>query len=95
MVHILLLEDDQLCGQLIKQTLLEHRCQVSWATTLDAAYAYLESEHFDLVLTDRILPDGDGVELIAYAHDLHYDLPVICLSQLRELDHRIKGLENG
>lgn len=44
------------------------------------ARAYLEKKDVDLVLTDLVLPRGDGVDLLTAVHEQHPDLPVIILT---------------
>ncbi len=44
------------------------------------ARASLEKADVDLVLTDLVLPRGDGVDLLTDVHEKHPQLPVIILT---------------
>jgi two-component system C4-dicarboxylate transport response regulator DctD len=44
------------------------------------AHNHLEQAHVDLVLTDLVLPRGDGVDLLTEIHAGQPDLPVIILT---------------
>ena len=94
MQQILLIEDDANLQYLIAHA-LSREYQISQASSLNQAYQLLDEKQFDLVLVDRILPDGDALEIISYLHDSHYTTKVIALSQLFSVSERIRGLENG
>jgi DNA-binding response OmpR family regulator len=48
----------------------------------------------DLVVLDRMLPDGDGLELCQKIRD-RYQVPVLMLSALGEVEDRVDGLNSG
>jgi CheY-like chemotaxis protein len=50
---------------------------------LDSGYAVmkkLESGHYDLLITDIVMPDKDGLEVIREMRGHGYDLPVLVMS---------------
>ncbi|MFZ9682906.1 MAG: response regulator [Cephaloticoccus sp.] len=61
---ILVVDDEQdIFG--IAQLLLESAgCDVVCATDSSRALAEIEGKHYDLLITDMLMPDMDGVELI-------------------------------
>lgn len=63
MSHILLVEDDPDVRPVFGQVLLLAGYTVDIATTLREARSFLETAHYDLVLTDGRLPDGTGIEV--------------------------------
>jgi two-component system response regulator PilR (NtrC family) len=63
MSHILLVEDDPDVRSVFGQVLLLAGYTVDVATTLQEARSFLETAHYDLVLTDGRLPDGTGIEV--------------------------------
>lgn len=57
-----------------------------------AAYNTLpKKEDFDLIILDRTLPDGDGLDILK-AHRALSNIPVIILSGLGDANERVKGL---
>ena len=67
--HILIVEDDPLIVDVMVASLeLEYR--VSSVNTVGAALAFLRTSHVDVVLIDKILPDGRGTEVACLANDL-------------------------
>ncbi len=64
--HILIVEDEPLIVEVLQGTLeLEYR--VSSASTVGEALAFLRTAHVDVVLVDRVLPDGFGAEVARVA----------------------------
>lgn len=64
------------------------------ATGIDsiAAYSRIENpDHFHLIILDRTLPDGDGLDILRL-HRQRSNIPVIILSGLGDADERVRGL---
>src|SRR5687768_4887272 len=57
---LLVVEDDRSMARLLEYLLLTNGYQVHIATTVAAARAVVAEASIDLVLLDRVLPDGDG-----------------------------------
>lgn len=60
-------------------------------TGLDLALA----GHFDVVVTDRMLPGLDGLGIVKALRESGKSMPVIMLSALDSVDERVKGLRAG
>jgi len=94
-VRILLVEDDEPLAQLMRSALQRHGLVVDIAGSLSEAAEALRSAVHDLLVLDRSLPDGDGVDLIAQARRMRKGLPIIVLTARGELPERIEGLDEG
>lgn len=70
--------------------------KVPFLTAGDCAQAEkaLRENSVDLVVLDRMLPDGDGLELCQKIRD-RYEIPVLMLSALGEVEDRVEGLNSG
>jgi two-component system OmpR family response regulator len=53
------------------------------------------TENYDLIITDRMLPELDGLTLIKTIRGAGNKCPVIILSSLGDVDDRITGLRSG
>jgi len=51
--------------------------------------------HFDVVVTDRMLPGLDGLGMVKALHESDKSMPVIMLTALDSVDERIKGMRAG
>lgn len=94
MHKILLLEDDLAVAELINSS-LSSIGTISHATTIEQAASCIDKKFFDVAIIDRVLPDGDGLETIAYLRDISYQTKIIALSTKSATQERILGLEHG
>jgi two-component system, cell cycle response regulator CpdR len=63
MARILLAEDEQAMREYLARALERSGYEVTAVDRGTAAVPLLESEHFDLLLTDIVMPEMDGIEL--------------------------------
>lgn len=70
--------------------------KVPFLTAGDVASAekVLREKRVDLVVLDRMLPDGDGLDLCQRIRE-RYEIPVLLLSALGEVEDRVEGLNSG
>jgi DNA-binding response OmpR family regulator len=61
--RILLVEDDPDVGPLLEHALLHAGFKVHWVSGAVEAQALLDERTYDLVLTDLMLPDGNGLDI--------------------------------
>lgn len=64
------------------------------STVADAAAA-LQSDRFDAVVLDRMLPDGSGLDLLRTLRKAGDRTPVLLLTARDEVSDRIDGLDAG
>ena len=80
MIRILLAEDDRVMREYLTRA-LERSCYAVVAVDRGtAAIPLLETEHFDLLLTDIVMPEMDGIELAQKAGDMLPDLRVMFIT---------------
>lgn len=94
---ILLVEDDPGVRETTADLLSLTDARVLVADCGHAGAQILETEPVDLVVTDMIMPDGDGRWLLAFIRDTERlrRLPVIVLSALAHGDEVESGLAAG
>ena len=91
---ILLVDDDQRLRELLKDYLNEKNFQVFTSEDFDEAKEILEFFIFDLVILDRMMPSGDGINLIQDIKKTS-KTPIIMLTAMGENNHKIDGLKTG
>ena len=94
-VRVLVVEDDPQLGPWLRNALAEAFGSSDLVTSLDEGRAALAVRNFDLVVIDRGLPDGDGLELLP---DLRQQQPSPATVILTSLDDPIdiaRALDNG
>jgi len=95
MKRILLVEDEEGIVQFLKQGLEEEGYEVSFATDGAAGLALFQSQRFDLVLLDWMLPNMTGVELCKEIRLQNAKLPIIFLTAKDTVQETVEGLKNG
>src|SRR3546814_14317518 len=94
-MRILLVEDDDMLGDVLAKTLAQHAHAVDWVVDGAAASAHWASASYDMVLLDLGLPGGDGLQVLAAARAEGRDTPAIILTARDQLASRVAGLDAG
>jgi len=94
-VRVLLIEDDIEAARLLVKGLRESGYTVEHAADGRAGLSQALQGPFDLIVTDRMLPQLDGLTLIEQLRTRGSDTPVLVLSALGSVDDRIRGLKAG
>jgi CheY-like chemotaxis protein len=98
-LRILVVDDDRGICFSLKEILESSGCVVEVAHDGLEALARIDSSHFDLMLSDVVMPNMDGHELYLQVQSQHPDLPVLMMTAFHyDKDHiikqsRMKGLE--
>ncbi len=80
MAHILVVEDDPIFREMLMQMLQAERHQVTAANDGQEALALIQRKPPDLVLTDILMPDMDGITLVGELRALPKAPPIIAMS---------------
>lgn len=80
MKTILLADDDDLFAEMIQQALVKFGYEVVHARNGNEALKLYDPQTIDLVLTDLIMPEREGVELIMTLRQRHPSVKVIAMS---------------
>ncbi len=95
MKNILIVENDKTLATTLQKQLEAKNYFCTTASSIEKAISEIESCVYDLVLLDRVLDDGDGIEVSEFISDYSYKTKVLMLSELSKINERIKGLEHG
>ena len=86
MAVILIVDDDENIRDALYDLFeSEHRCHM--AETAEQAIKWLETETYDVALTDISMPGLSGVELLAVLRQHQPSMPVIIISGLSDQEH--------
>lgn len=94
-MRLLLIEDNARLAGLIREGLDRQGFAVDWCETAGGAEHALKIAHYDLVLLDLGLPDGDGLELVRGLRRRRDMMPILILTARGGLDDRVAGLDAG
>ncbi len=93
-MRLLLLEDDDIFGEGLRDFLRSEGHRVEWCTSLEMTRAH-QGEPMDALLVDWQLPDGSGVDWLAARRARGDATPAIVLTARDRLRDRIEGLDGG
>ncbi|HVA88153.1 MAG TPA: response regulator transcription factor [Candidatus Saccharimonadales bacterium] len=94
-MRILLVEDGQKMAELIRRVLVSEHHVVDVALDGGTALGLAGMAQYDVIVLDRILPDIDGVEVLRRLRGAGIDAPVLMLTALGTVEHRVGGLDAG
>ncbi len=80
MISVLVMEDDELLRRHLRDGLVAAGHRVREAENGNAGLALFHTEQPDVVLTDIVMEDGEGIEVIMEIRKLAPTLPVIAMS---------------
>jgi len=94
-MRVLVVEDDHELGSQLQKGLGEQGFSVDRAAHVQAGLSHALRGVYDLMLIDRMLPGGDGLELLTKVRASGIHSPVIFLTARGEVADRIDGLDAG
>ncbi len=89
---ILIIDDDKRLRELLEDYLKEKKYKIYLCDDFSSANEILQYFLFNLVIIDRMMPSGDGIDLIKVIKE-NRNIPVIMLTALGESENRIQGLQ--
>jgi two-component system cell cycle response regulator CtrA len=90
-VRVLLVEDDPTTATSIKMMLGKENFICDTTDRGEDGLEIGKHYDYDIILLDLVLPDIDGYEVLRRLRAARVRTPVLILSDLAELDHKIKG----
>ncbi len=93
--HLLIVEDDSEMRDLLRKVLEKEGYQISVAGDGREASTSLSRHFFDLVVTDMLMPDDGGLELLRAVRERHPTLPVIIITAFGDWGSYTRALEMG
>ncbi len=94
-MRILIAEDDPHLGSALKKGLEDSHYAVDLVTNGDEALSLGLAVPYDLMILDILLPQADGFEVCRQLRNQKRQMPILFLSALSGLDHRVTGLDIG
>ena len=91
---ILVVDDELMIRRLLDNSLSSEGYGVSTVGSIAEAMGEVERRQYDLIILDRLLPDGDGMDACRRIR-ARYRMPIIMLTTRGQLSDRVAGLEGG
>ena len=92
---VLVVDDEPDLLELVSLTLGRMSLRTRTASDLSSARRLLKAERFDLCLTDMRLPDGDGLDLVAWIQQHRASVPVAVITAHGNVESAVRALKLG
>src|SRR3989475_5184289 len=94
-MRILVVEDEVKVANALKEGFEDERYETVVAHTGEDAFFRLNTEIFDVILLDLMLPGRDGLQILRTLRERGDKTPVLVLTARDTLDDRVHGLDSG
>lgn len=91
--RVLIVEDDPSIGMVVRSALESEGIEVDICESANARDAALAANRYDLMLTDVVLKDRDGISSLDQVIALSPDMPIIIMSAQNTLDTAVRASE--
>lgn len=95
MIQIMVVEDDVVQNKLECSYLISHGYEVTGCLNVEEAYDALDNQHYDLIISDIMLPGIDGYEFAKSIRDIDKNIPILLVTAKDDLKSKIKGYDLG
>ena len=94
-MRALVVEDDQRIRSLVVRTLTRAGLACDEASRISEAEELLSLHEYDLLVLDRRLPDGDGLDVCRRARERGFGRSILMLTALDDASATVEGLADG
>ena len=94
-MRILVIEDEPKLGEALQEGLRAESYEVALAHTGEEGFYLAQSEKFDLLVLDVMLPGRSGLEILTTMRVRGFKTPVLILTARDAVEDRVRGLDAG
>lgn len=95
MLNILIAEDNiDLCSLIVSE-LKRNNYNADFAHDGESALSLLETKHYDMLITDIMMPKVSGFEVVQYARSLYKNMPILIITAKASQEDKYKGFNLG
>ena len=94
-MRILIVEDDLQIGRNLKKILESHLYIIDWEKTGEGCLFQAETQDYDLIILDWMLPDLDGIQVCNMLRKKAVQAPILMLTAKAQVENIVTGLESG
>src|ERR1700692_2967807 len=95
LVHLLVVDDERSITELLEITFRKEGHRVEVASSGDAARRRLQSQIFDIIISDINMSDMTGVELLRYAREISPEAVFILITGVPTISTAIDAVNFG
>ena len=92
---ILVIDDEKRIREGCYKILTKENCLVEMAENGEMGLKMIDEKHYDIILTDLMMPGIGGMEVLAKVGEQHPDSVSIVITGFATLEHSIEAMKNG
>ena len=93
--HLLFVDDERLLHNVFTRLFTRHGMQVTTCLNAIQALEELKKTKFDLVVTDFMMPDMDGLDLLGHIRQEYPQMKVIMITAHGSVQHAVRTMKSG
>lgn len=93
--HILFVDDERPLHHALARLFSRHGLRMTSSSNGREAIELLEQQSFDLVLTDFMMPEVDGLDLLAHVRRNYPSVRVIMITAHANVQHAVRAMKSG
>jgi two-component system cell cycle response regulator len=92
---ILIVEDDPVARESLEEFLQLNCFTVLAVSNAPEALNVLAKTDFDLIITDLVMPDMDGISMTKAIHEMKKDIPVLVMTGFASIEYAVEAIKAG
>jgi len=92
---ILVIDDEKRIREGCSKILTKENCLVDLAENGEIGLRMIDEKHYDIILTDLMMPGIEGMEVLARVREQHPDSVCIVITGFATLEHSIEAMKKG
>ena len=93
--RLLIVDDEEQLRNLFTRLFTRHNMDVTTCSNGLAAADVLQEQEFDLVITDFMMPDMDGLELLSHIRQNYPSMKVVMITAHANVQHAVRTMQTG
>ena len=94
-MRLLIAEDEEKIAQFLRRGLKEERFAVDTAATGEEALDLYETNEYDAVILDILLPQKNGLEVCRAIRSKDVNMPILMLTAKSQIEDKVAGFDAG
>ena len=95
MIKILVVEDDIKLNKLVRKALEEEGYDAHMALNAESAMQMFKEDHYDLIISDIMMPVKDGFALAEEVREFNSSVPILFMTAIDDFEAKKRGYELG
>ena len=94
-ITVLIVDDSEDTREILRRNLTSWGYRTLTAASVNQAVTILESRAVDLVITDVVMPEQDGFELLRHVRENYKGMEVLVITGYPDIEDAVKAVKRG